>query len=87
MSDQGKKIEFYGLTTCGWCKKTKQWLDDHRLDYKVVYVDLAEEAEKAAAKERVLSFVERMAMPIIIINDGEEVIQGYKPDKFEECMG
>jgi glutaredoxin len=28
MSNEDKKVTFYGLSTCGWCRRTKQWLDD-----------------------------------------------------------
>lgn len=86
MSDGNRKVEFFALSTCGWCRKTKSWLDDHRVNYNIVYVDLAAEAEKTAAKERILQFVSRLSFPVIVVDDGREVIQGYQPDRFEEIL-
>ncbi len=81
------KVEFYGLSTCGWCKKTKQWLDDNRIDYESVYVDLTQGEERERIKDRVLQFVSRLSFPVVIVNDGARVIQGYKVEELEECLG
>ena len=40
------KVMLYALSTCGWCKKAKQLLDDNDVAYDVVYVDLLDKAEK-----------------------------------------
>lgn len=87
MSDGNAKVEFFGLTTCGWCKKTKQWLDDHQVAYECVYVDELHGEDREKAKERVMEFVSRLAFPIVIIGEGDAVIQGFKPDQFEEKLG
>ena len=42
MADDEKKVEFFGLSTCGWCRRTKNWLDEHNIEYILVYVDKAE---------------------------------------------
>ncbi len=86
MADAPKKVELYGLSTCGWCRKAKAWLDEHGVEHTCVYMDQITPDEKAAAKERIKSFVDRLSVPIILVNDGEKIIQGYKPDKFEECL-
>jgi arsenate reductase-like glutaredoxin family protein len=81
-----KKVEFYGLSTCGWCRKAREWLDAHEVSYSLVYLDLAADTDKEAAKERALKFVSRLSVPIVIINDGERVIQGYKPEEYEAWL-
>jgi glutaredoxin-like protein NrdH len=87
MPQDGRRVEFYGLSTCGWCRRTKAWLDDHGIDYELVYVDLAQGDELASAKKRIHEFLERESFPILIINNGEKVIQGYQVDDFEEALG
>ena len=87
MSDQSREVEFFALSTCGWCRKTKAWLDDHGIDYEITYMDQLSGDEKQAAKDRLLQFVSRLTFPVLIIDNGEEVIQGYKPERFEEVLG
>ena len=36
----------YALSTCGWCKKTKRFLDDNDVEYELTYVDLLKGEEK-----------------------------------------
>jgi glutaredoxin len=36
----------YALSTCVWCRKTKQLLDDLGVEYDYVYVDLLDGNEK-----------------------------------------
>ena len=36
-SDQG--VTLYALSTCGWCKMTRGWLDDNDVQYECIYVD------------------------------------------------
>ena len=35
------KILLYALSTCGWCRKTRQLLDDLGVAYDYIYVDLS----------------------------------------------
>lgn len=86
MPDQKTKIELYALSTCRWCHKCKAWLDDRRFDYKLTYMDRISGQEKEDAKSRILSFTPRLSFPVMIVDDGREVIQGYKPDKFCEVL-
>jgi glutaredoxin len=29
-------VTFYGLSTCGWCKRTKRFLDANGVEYKLI---------------------------------------------------
>ncbi len=87
MSEGDTRVEFFALSTCGWCRKTREWLDERRVDYELTYMDKIEGAEKDAAKERALQFTSKLAFPLIVVNDGEEIIQGYKPERFKEVLG
>ena len=80
------KVEFFGLSTCGWCQKTKSWLDERGVAYDLVYVDRCSGDERQVAQDRMKKFAERPAFPLLIIDDGAKVIQGFHPEEFEECL-
>jgi glutaredoxin-like protein NrdH len=86
MGDQSHKVEFYGLTTCGWCKKTENWLKDKGIECRVTYVNKLEGDERKAVKDRILQFAPKLSFPVVIIDDGNHVVQGFKPEKFEEIF-
>lgn len=87
MSAPGRKVEFFALSTCGWCRKTREWLDEHRVDYELTYMDQLEGEKKEAAQERALKFTSKLAFPLLVVNEGEDIIQGYKPERFQEALG
>ena len=50
----GKKvgdIMLYALSTCGWCRKTRELLQEMGVDYSYEYVDLLDGAEKRRGHE------------------------------------
>ena len=87
MADRECNVVFYGLSTCGWCRRTKQWLDEHEIEYHLIYMDQLQGEEKEKHMKRMKQFVERQSFPLLVINDGERVIQGYHTDEFEEVLG
>ena len=87
MSEGKKNVEFYGLSTCGWCRRTREWLDEHGVEYTVFFVDKLTGDELTRCKERMKEFAKRQSFPMLIIDDGKKVIQGYHPDEFEEELG
>jgi glutaredoxin len=70
----------YALSTCPWCRKTKQWFDDSAIPFEFVDVDTlnGDRADEMAAKAQELSGGRRF--PVTVING--EVIVGFNPDKF-----
>ena len=80
------KIILYALSTCGWCKKTKAFLDGLGVAYDYEYVDkLAGEARESTIQE-VAKWNERTSFPTMVIND-EKCIVGYKEDEIREALG
>jgi glutaredoxin len=52
----GKKkgdIFLFAISTCGWCRLTRELLDELGVDYKYVYVDLLEDEAKEEANKEV----------------------------------
>lgn len=77
-------VYVYALSTCPWCRKTKQWFTDSQVPFEYVDVDTlkGEEQDVASAKAHELSGGRRF--PVTVING--EVVVGYNPDKFLEFL-
>lgn len=79
-------IKLYALSTCGWCKKTKQFLDENGIEYSYVYVDKidGEELDECLSVQKIYSSEE--AYPMVTIG-ANECIVGYDREKLEKILG
>ncbi len=85
----GKKLAdifIYTLSTCGWCKKTKAFLNELGLDYNYIDVDLLPENEEDAVVEELKKWNPSCSFPTMVINK-EHCIVGFQPDKIKEKVG
>ncbi|HEX9862251.1 MAG TPA: glutaredoxin family protein [Candidatus Bathyarchaeia archaeon] len=80
------KVLVYALSTCVWCKMTKQYLKDNDIEYEYVDVDLFDEADKEKIRGHILSKGGALSYPTIIIDDAI-LITGFRKDKFKEILG
>ena len=80
------KVFLYTLSTCGWCKKTKELLKEKGVSYEYLDVDALDSDERKAAIEDLRRRKAPLGFPIIIIND-TELISGYQPDKILGALG
>ena len=83
--DKGK-IVVYGLSTCGWCSKTKKFLDEQGLRYSFVDVDLLTGADSKEAQKEVQRWNSRISFPTTVVNDQVAII-GYNAQKMLEAIG
>jgi len=83
--DKGE-IRFYALSTCGWCRKTKQFLDELGVSYNYSYVDLLSGDERDQAVKELQGWNPNRSFPTVVIN-GSKVVVGYKPDRIKELLG
>jgi glutaredoxin-like protein NrdH len=82
------RVKGYFLSTCGWCKKTKQLLDENKVDYEYEYVDLLSASEKARALDEVVQYNPRRSFPTVVVeNDRTEVVIGFQEDRLREVLG
>jgi glutaredoxin-like protein NrdH len=79
------KVLVYALSTCVWCKMTKQYLKDNDIEYEYVDVDLSDEADKEKIRGHILSKGGALSYPTIIIDDAI-LITGFRKDKFKEIL-
>jgi glutaredoxin-like protein NrdH len=81
-----KKVRFFALSTCGWCKKTKRFLDAHNVNYEIDYVDLLTGAEKAQVMAEMERWNPRRTFPTVVVDDNEVVV-GFREDRLREVLG
>ena len=72
-------VKLYALSTCPYCMKTKQLLNQQNIAYDLVDVDLAEEEIAGRVLEEVQKLTGRQSFPVTLIND--KVILGFKPEE------
>jgi glutaredoxin len=80
------KVVLYALSTCAWCKMTKQFLKDNDVEYEYIDVDLCEEEDKQKIREHIQNKGGSLSYPTIIIDDNV-LITGLRKDKLTEALG
>ncbi|HPB55468.1 MAG TPA: glutaredoxin family protein [Candidatus Aminicenantes bacterium] len=83
--DRGKVLLFT-LSTCIWCRKTKRLLEELKVAYDYIDMDLLEENEQQEADRVLERWNPRLSYPTLVIND-EEVILGFKEDQIRTRLG
>lgn len=80
------KVTFYGLSTCVWCKRTRQLLEDNDVAFDFIYVDLLKGQEQGEVLSQVREWNRAGSFPTVVVNE-EKSIVGYKPDEIKEALG
>lgn len=70
------KVILFALSTCNWCKKTRELLEEIGVAYDYVYVDLIKKEERVGVLHELKKWNPSLSLPTIVIND-ERVIIGY----------
>jgi len=83
-ADKGK-ILLYALSTCGWCRKTKELLTKLGVGFDFIYVDYLEGNDRDDTIEEVKKWNPRCSFPTLVIND-KKCIVGYKEDQIREAL-
>ncbi len=79
------KIMLYALSTCVWCRKTKNLLDELGVEYSYIDVDLLEGEEKEKVKKEIEKWNPACSFPTMVIND-ERCIVGFKEKEIKELL-
>ena len=78
-------IMLYALSTCGWCRKTRQLLDELGIEYYYEYVDHLQGKKREEAMKTVKHWNPSRSFPTLIIND-EKCIVGYREDEIRKAL-
>ncbi len=80
------KVVVYALSTCVWCKMTKQFLKDNDIGFEFIDVDTAAPQEKEEVHQQILNKGGNLSYPTIIVDD-KTLITGFRKDLLKEALG
>ena len=78
------QVMLYALSTCAWCKMTKQLLTDLGVAFDYTFVDLLQGAEQDAAIREVKSVNPSCSFPTLVVKG--QCIVGYQEAKIREAL-
>lgn len=79
------KVLMYALSTCAWCKLTKQFLNDNNIEYEYIDVDLCNEDDKEKIRKDIQRMGGRLSYPTIVV-DGKKLITGFYKENIMEAL-
>ena len=86
-SKNDKDLVFLGLSTCGFCRRARKFLDEENWTYNYVEVDKLEREARLKLKDEVKDrFSSDILYPFLIIDDSD-FVKGFKKDQWIEKLG
>jgi len=79
------KVLVYALSTCAWCRMTKRFLNDHKIEYEYVDVDLATDEDHEKIRQDIINKGGEPSFPTLIV-DSKTVITGFRKDLIKEAL-
>ena len=80
-----KKVFMYTLSTCPWCRKTKQFFKDRNVPFDYIDYDLAAEVQQEKIVDEIQKSGVQLAFPFVKING--EIVVGFNPERYAELLG
>ena len=77
---------FYGLSTCIWCKRTRQFLESQGVQFNYVYVDLLPASERREIIKQIRQWNPQASFPTIVVDNSRHVV-GYRTEELKEVLG
>ncbi|MEE9405871.1 MAG: glutaredoxin domain-containing protein [Candidatus Aenigmarchaeota archaeon] len=74
------KVRIFSTTSCPWCIKVKQYLEEHKIEFEEINVQEDQEAAKEMVEKS-----GQTGVPVLEI-DGQMVI-GFDKEKIDELLG
>jgi len=79
------KLMLYALSTCIWCRKTRQLLTDLGVEYDYLYVDLLQGQER----DQTIALIEKWnpdgSFPTLVLNESKCIV-GFKEKEIKEAL-
>ncbi len=79
------QIMLYALSTCGWCKKTRNLLESLGVEYDYEYVDLLSGDEKEETMKAVEKWNPACSFPTLVLNNNKCIV-GFQEDAIREAL-
>lgn len=79
-----EKPKVYALSTCPYCKRTKRFLEENKVVYECVDVDLLDDDKQDEVLEEVEKLTGKRSFPVVII--GKDIIVGHDEEKLRKAL-
>jgi glutaredoxin-like protein NrdH len=80
------KVLLYAISTCAWCKLTKRYLNENKVEYEYIDVDLCADKDRETIRSDITKRGGELSYPTIIVDD-KILITGFRKDKLSEVLG
>jgi len=74
------KVKIYTTPSCTWCKRTKDFLKEHNVEYEDINV-----ASDARARQEMVQKSGQLGVPVTIISN--KVIVGFDESALKSALG
>ena len=78
-------IKLYTLSTCTHCKSLKGLLEESKVQFEFIDIDLLEKKERKAVMKDLRRINPKGSLPTVQI--GDQVVVGFKEDEIKEALG
>ena len=84
---ENKQVMMYTISTCGFCKAAKAFLQEQGVPFDFIDIDLLdqEEKRKTLREAREKAGRDRLSFPTILI--GDTVIIGFREHEIRKALG
>jgi len=79
------KVILYALSTCVWCRKTKNLLNTLGVEYSYIDMDKLSHDDKKRILDEMAKFNPACTFPTMIVDD-DICIRGYKEDNIKKAL-
>lgn len=83
MDITARKVRLYSLSTCPACKKVRHYLDEQKISYEQIEVDLLDGGEQWLASKEVKRYNPSGSYPTLIV---EEVVVGADESRIRKAL-
>lgn len=80
-------IEIFGLSTCPYCRATMEYLNQHDIEYRYVFIDKVGADEIDEVEDALEAYNPEDTLPTIVINHGQQVMVGFNEEKLARLIG
>jgi len=79
------KVLLFALSTCGWCRRTKNLLAELGIAFDYIYVDLLPAEELKETLVLVEKYNPAGSFPTLVINDSKTIV-GFREDEIRAAL-
>ena len=80
-------LTLYALSTCGFCKKAINFLSEHDIAFRYVYLDKINPMVKRTVKSELKQQYESLPVFPILVIDNERAVSGFSEKKWKDMVG